>query len=64
MILSTTPCIEGRSIHGYHGIVTGDALARMETDDADAVVGVVLHHATFSDDRMLVTASGTAVKLG
>ena len=103
MIVTTTPSIEGRSIAGYRGIVTGEAIlganifrdlfagirdivggrsaayeqelgkarktALKEMEDearslgADAVVGVDLDYEVINN-MLMVSASGTAVKLG
>lgn len=103
MIVTTTPSIEGRSITGYLGIVTGEAilganifrdlfagirdivggrsaayeeelgkarrtaLAEMQQAaaalGADAVVGVDLDYEVINN-MLMVSASGTAVRLG
>lgn len=103
MIVTTTPSIEGRSITGYLGIVTGEAilganifrdlfagirdivggrsaayeeelgkarrtaLAEMEQAaaalGAQAVVGVDLDYEVINN-MLMVSASGTAVRLG
>ncbi|MBE0554763.1 MAG: heavy metal-binding domain-containing protein [Rhodobacteraceae bacterium] len=103
MIVTTTPSIEGRSITGYLGIVTGEAilganifrdlfagirdivggrsaayeeelgkarrtaLAEMQQTaaalGADAVVGVDLDYEVINN-MLMVSASGTAVRLG
>jgi uncharacterized protein YbjQ (UPF0145 family) len=106
MIITTTTSIEGRPVHEYVGIVTGEAIlganifkdlfagirdivggrsgayedelrkARMIALDelgqaasqlgADAVIGVDLDYETVGQggSMLMVTASGTAVRLG
>ena len=106
MILTTTPSIEGKTIHSYHGIVCGEAIlgahifkdlfagirdlvggrsatyekelsrARAIALDemgqsaaelgANAVVGIDLDYEVIgqSGSMLMVTASGTAVKVG
>jgi uncharacterized protein YbjQ (UPF0145 family) len=103
MIITTTPNVEGRPIHSYLGIVTGEAIlganlfkdfgaglrdviggraAGYEKDlkkardtaieelqqaaealGANAVVGVDLDYETLKGSMLMVTASGTAVKV-
>ena len=72
MIITTTPTLEGRSIAEYRGLVTGEAIALQEMEaaasamGADAVVGVDLDYETVGQggSMLMVTASGTAVRLG
>ncbi len=60
MIVTTTPYIEGKKVSKYLGIVTDEAIM-----GADAVVGVDLDYETLKERSMLmVTVSGTAVKIG
>lgn len=103
IIVTTTPSVEGKSITGYRGIVTGEAIvganifrdlfagvrdivggrsgayenalasareaALREMQEravelgADAVVGVDLDYETINN-MLMVSATGTAVKLG
>lgn len=106
MIVTTTPTIEGKTIHEYKGVVTGEAIlgahvfrdmfagirdivggrsgsyekslrearqiALQELEDearavgADAVIGVDLDYEVIGHQgsMLMVSASGTAVKLG
>ncbi len=58
MILTTTPTIEGRTIKEYQGVIFGEVIA-------DAVVGIDLDYEVLGTNNgmLMVTASGTAVKL-
>jgi uncharacterized protein YbjQ (UPF0145 family) len=56
MIQTTTPGVDGRTINEYLGVVTGEAILG---------VGIDLDYETVGNGSMLmVTASGTAVRLG
>ena len=51
MILTTTPTIEGRAILEYRGFVFGE------------VISGVNYYEALNNGMLMVTASGTAVKL-
>ena len=63
MILTTTQSIEGRTIVESKGIVFG---ARARAMGADAVVGIDVDYEVLGEGggMLMVTASGTAVRLG
>ena len=71
MIISTTGGIEGRTIAGYLGVVSGDAVmgTNMFRDlfaGLRDIVGVDLdseHLAADNRSMLMVSANGTAVKL-
>ena len=73
MILTTTPTVEGRTIIEYKGIVFGEVItgvnfleSRACEKGADAVVGIDIDYEVLGPNggMLMVTASGTAVKLG
>jgi uncharacterized protein YbjQ (UPF0145 family) len=53
MLVTTTPGIEGRTVTQYLGVVT-----------AQGVLGVDIDYKSVGDNMLMVSASGTAVKLG
>jgi uncharacterized protein YbjQ (UPF0145 family) len=68
MLLTTTETVEGRIVSGYLGIVTGDALAEEAGAlGADSVIAIDLDYEVIGGDKstmLMVSANGTAVKLG
>jgi uncharacterized protein YbjQ (UPF0145 family) len=52
MLITTTPILENRKIEAYLGLVGGDA-----------IVGVDLDYETVGDKMLMVSATGTAVRL-
>ena len=70
MILTTTPSVEGRSIAEYKGVVFGEVISGVNfiRDFAASIrniVGIDLDYEVLGENggMLMVTASGTAVKL-
>ncbi len=66
MILTTTPSVEGRTISEYKGVVFGEVIAGVNflRDFAASIRKIVDGRSgSYEEELIMVTASGTAVKL-
>lgn len=64
MLITTTDSLEGRRIVEYLGLVIGDLIEAARELGADAVVGIDLDYEAVGDSLLMVSANGTAVKVG
>ena len=64
MLITTTDSLEARRIVEYLGLVIGDLIEAARELGADAVVGIDLDYEAAGDSLLMVSANGTAVKVG
>lgn len=64
MLITTTDSLEDRRIDEYLGLVIGDLIEAARELGADAVVGIDLDYEAAGDSLLMVSANGTAVKVG
>lgn len=64
MLITTTDSLEARRIVEYLGLVIGDLIEAARELGADAVVGIDLDYEAVGDSMLMVSANGTAVKVG